>query len=260
MLISPDIIAISLFPSGVALSLGLLNCLYVIVALAFFPKTPDMIQQMADIGSIDYYEVVAVQVVVILVSLFWVRSTNGEMDRANQAEEMNNLIQELATQQQSALEEKRQLEESIQQIVTVHTQVANGNLNARVPLDQTNILWSIAGSLNNLLARLQSWRQEVQRAQYIERSIQQTLHDIQQAKAQGTPLTYQRTGTSLDLLVSEFISGTSPDRSPYLQQDSVRSMSGQAFLQQDSVRSMSGQAFLQQDSVRSMSGQAFLQQ
>jgi hypothetical protein len=260
MLISPDIIAISLFPSGVALSLGLLNCLYVIVALAFFPKTPDMIQQMADIGAIDYYEAVAIQVVAILVSLFWVRSTNGEMDRANQAEEMNNLIQELATQQQSALEEKRQLEESIQHIVTVHTQVANGNLNARVPLDQTNILWSIAGSLNNLLARLQSWRQEVQHAQHIERSLQQALHDIRQAKAQGTLLTYRRTGTTVDLLVAEFMGGISPDHLSHQYQDKMTPIPGLPFQQQDKMKSRPDLPFQQQDKMKSRPDLPFQQQ
>jgi hypothetical protein len=219
ILVSPDIIAISLFSTGVAFSLSAFNCVFVVIALAFFPKTPDMIQQLMVEGPIDYYQMVSIQAVVILVSLFWVRNTTGEMVRANQAEEMNKLMQELAIQQHEALEEKQQLEESIQQILAVHMQVANGNLSARVPFDHENVLWAVAGSLNNLLARLQSWRQDVQQLQYIEKSIQQTLDDVQQAKAQRVPLSYRKTGTILDPLLVELISDRPSDPLLYQQQE-----------------------------------------
>jgi hypothetical protein len=178
-----------------------------------------MIQQLMVEGPIDYYQMVSIQAVVILVSLFWVRNTTGEMVRANQAEEMNKLMQELAIQQHEALEEKQQLEESIQQILAVHMQVANGNLSARVPFDHENVLWAVAGSLNNLLARLQSWRQDVQQLQYIEKSIQQTLDDVQQAKAQRVPLSYRKTGTILDPLLVELISDRPSDPLLYQQQE-----------------------------------------
>jgi hypothetical protein len=142
-------------------------------------------------------------------------------------QQVNKLTQELAAQQQVVLQEKQQLEESVQQIVAVHMQVANGNLNVRVPLDQKNVLWPLAGSLNNLLARFQRWRQEASQLQYVERSIQQTLHDIQQAKTQGTPLTYRKTGTMLDPLVAEFIGAISPDHLSHPQQDQMTLMPDQ---------------------------------
>jgi hypothetical protein len=247
ILVSPDIIAISLFPIWLALSLSTFNCLFVIVVLAFFPKTPDMIQQLAMNGPVDYFQEVSVQAVVTLVSLFWVNNTIGEMERANQAEEVNKLIQELATQQQIALQENQQLEESVQQIVAVHAQVANGNFNARVPLDQKNVLWSLAGSLNNLLGRLQRWRQEAQQLQDVARSIQQTLYDIQRAKIQRTPLIYRKTGTMLDPLVAEFIGGISPDYLSHPQQDQMTPIPGQPFQQQwDKITPIPGQPFQQQ--------------
>jgi hypothetical protein len=232
ILVSPDIIAVSLFSVWVALSLCTFNCVFVIVVLAFFPKTDAMLQQLATIGPIDYYQAVSVQAVVILVSLFWVTNTVGEMARADQAEEVNKLMQTLAAQQAVALQEKQQLEESIQQIVAVHTQVANGNLSARVPLDQKNVLWSIAGSLNNLLARLQRWHQEAQQLQSVERSIQHTIHDIQRAKTQGTPLTYRRTGTILDPLIAAFLGGTDPHPLFHQQRDPMKPMPDQLFRSQ----------------------------
>jgi hypothetical protein len=82
-------------------------------------------------------------------------------------------------------------------------QVANGNFGARVPLDHNNVLWSIAGSLNNLLARLQGWRQDALRLQRTEMAIQQVLQDIQLAKKRGEPLKAYRTGTALDPLIAE---------------------------------------------------------
>ncbi len=38
--------------------------------------------------------------------------------------------------------------------------VANGDYNARVPLNQGNVLWQVSGSLNNLLSRFQRLRQD----------------------------------------------------------------------------------------------------
>jgi hypothetical protein len=130
------------------------------------------------------------------------------MRRANRAEEVNKLSQALAEQQRFALEEKQQLEESIQQIVAVHTQVANGNFSARVPLTQKNVLWSIGGSLNNLLSRLQHWRQDALQLQRTQEAIQKVLFDIHQAEAQGVQPQLRRTGTSIDPLLAEFVSWT----------------------------------------------------
>ncbi|GAC1360375.1 MAG: hypothetical protein NVS2B12_09140 [Ktedonobacteraceae bacterium] len=41
-----------------------------------------------------------------------------------------------------------QLDASIQQIVQTYMRIANGDFDARVPLNQDNVLWQVAGSLN----------------------------------------------------------------------------------------------------------------
>jgi hypothetical protein len=38
--------------------------------------------------------------------------------------------------------------------------VANGETNVKVPLDQNNVLWRVGYSINNLLARIQAFREE----------------------------------------------------------------------------------------------------
>jgi hypothetical protein len=80
-----------------------------------------------------------------------------------------------------------------------------------VPLDQighNNVLWSIAGSLNTLLARLQRWNQEAQQLRRTEQAILQTLQHVQLAKKQGIPLHLQRSGTPLDALLAEIMGDT----------------------------------------------------
>ena len=208
-LVHPDLIAISLLPGPVALVIGVANCLYTILALTFLPKAPDLLQQFSTPNIITiFYQPLYVQTVVVLINLLWVGSHSQQTKRADKAEEVNKLTQALAYQQQNELQEKQQLEQDIQRIVAVHMQVANGNYSARVPLDQishSNVLWSIAGSLNTLLARLQRRDQETQQLQRTEQAIYQTLQHIQLAKKQGMPLRLQRTSTLLDALLAEMI-------------------------------------------------------
>jgi hypothetical protein len=54
------------------------------------------------------------------------------------------LERSMAEQAQIEADQKHQLEASVQQIIQVHTQVANGNFSARVPVDQGNTLWEQA--------------------------------------------------------------------------------------------------------------------
>lgn len=150
-----------------------------------------------------YFSIITGQTFVMLISLFWVNTMFRESERANRAEEINRLTKALAKHEQHIIEEKRQLEQSIQLIIDVHTQVANGNLNARVPLDSGNVLWGIAGSLNTLLARLQNLQRNAQSQQLTEQAIKQLILDIRQAKARRIPLPSRRTGTPLDPLIAE---------------------------------------------------------
>jgi hypothetical protein len=76
-----------------------------------------------------------------------------------------------------------------------------------VSLDQQKVLWSLAGSLNNLLARLQSWRYDAVQFQRNEQAIQQLLQNIQRARWERKPLQVYTTGTSLDAVIQEISKG-----------------------------------------------------
>lgn len=67
------------------------------------------------------------------------------------------------------------------------------------------MLWQIAGSLNNLLARLQRYRQDAQQSQYLLHEINRLTDEIRRAKAGRQKLNIARTGTPLDLLLYELM-------------------------------------------------------
>jgi hypothetical protein len=206
ILAQPLLIAVSLFPAWVALPITAFNCVLIAGCLAFLPKTPELVHLLSTASYNAYERPIALQVITGLVTYLWVSSAIGGMKRAGRAEEVNKLVQALAMQQQAEVQEKQQFEKSIEQIVNVHTQVANGNFGARVPLKENDVLWSIAGSLNNLLARVQRWRQDSSQLQRTEQAIHQLQWEIQQARIQGRSLQVRRTGTALDLLLQELVS------------------------------------------------------
>jgi hypothetical protein len=206
-LMQPTLLAVSLFSPKVSLPLGAFNVLFILSYFAFFPKTPEVAHYLSipPVAFTIYYIPIDNLIFITLISALWVSSALQAFKRADEAEEVNKLAEALAAQQRAALQEKHLLEESIQQIVAVHAQAANGDFSARVPLDRKNVLWSVAGSLNTLLARLQRWRQEAQKGQRIEQAIQLVLQDMHQADKLGIALPMRRTGTALDPLIAEIV-------------------------------------------------------
>ena len=95
------------------------------------------------------------QGLVSLAAFLWVQETARAIARAERAEAIARLEHDLATHGRIITEQKQQLEAEIQHIIDTHIRVANGDLSARVPFDETQVLWQLAGSLNTLLTRYQ---------------------------------------------------------------------------------------------------------
>jgi hypothetical protein len=97
-------------------------------------------------------------------------------------------IQEIMALQEAITKQKQELEGGIQLILETHVQVANGDFATRAPLTQDHLLWQVAYSLNNLLARLQRLSQaeaELQRAKLeFRRHMGSTQAQAQQIKAE----------------------------------------------------------------------------
>jgi HAMP domain-containing protein len=125
------------------------------------------------------------------------------LKRADRAEEIVKLEQTISIQNGEALEEKRQLEEAIKSIIETHTAVANGNYSARVPINKQNVLWPLAGALNNLLSRIQIWRRDSLEMAQLRIVVAQLTREASDARETGMPMRFSRTGTLLDPLLTQ---------------------------------------------------------
>jgi hypothetical protein len=81
--------------------------------------------------------------------------------------------------QHAIAEQKRELESGIQQILETHVQTANGDFSVRAPLAQDHVLWQIAYSLNNLIARLQRLSQAEFELQETKREATRVVGSLQ---------------------------------------------------------------------------------
>ncbi len=134
---------------------------------------------------------IALLVIIAVVSYLWVRSMEQAVQRADRAEE-------LAALEHAIAEQKRQLDYGIQQILATHIRAANGDFTARAPLNQENVLWQIAASLNNLLGRLQRAGQAEARLGRTEEELRQLTAAFRDARAGRTPRWPAMSGTAVD--------------------------------------------------------------
>jgi hypothetical protein len=182
LLVLPLMAAISFLPGWWIYVIGVGNCFFIFFTLMFMPSSGELhdVLKIAFPGIVT--PILLGQMIVTVVAFLWVRSATQELRRADRAEEIARLEHDLALQAEEVAEQKRQLEISIQKIVETHVRVANGDLNARVPLTQENVLWQISGALNNLLARMQRLRQDASEAQKMQISLNQAHEEIARLK------------------------------------------------------------------------------
>ncbi|HTK06674.1 MAG TPA: hypothetical protein VL485_05875, partial [Ktedonobacteraceae bacterium] len=199
-----EIAAVSFFPSGLLFLCALFNCVVLTLVMRFGPVTPDLKLIATTPAGFQYYaDPFLVQGIIAVISFLWNRSVHNAIERADRAHVIASLEHQIAEQLHIIGEEKQQLEESIQLILDTHVRVANGDLDARVPLSQDNTLWPLAGSLNTLLSRYRHYYQLALAYHNIEQEIQLFSRIIQNAKYRSIPIQVVQRGTSLDLLYLE---------------------------------------------------------
>ena len=200
-----------LLPINTVFLAALLNLLISLAVLNLAPHTPALTILLEHGGSASLlFRLVEIHVLVPFALWVLVKTMQEQTHRANTAEELARLehdVSQLASQQAA---EKAALEQSIALIIQVHTRVANGDLDARVPLTSDQRLWNVAGQLNNLIARYQKARQEVQQAEQLARAHQRTMscypvfrQAVQQALREQRPLDVPKSETALDLFLKE---------------------------------------------------------
>lgn len=206
LLVLPLMCAVSFLPPIWVFAVVAINALFTLFALTSLPSSGELhhVLQTAFPGIVT--PILLGQFIVSIVAYIWVRGARLALLRADRAEQIAALEQREIERQQMEIEQKQQLDVGIQQIIQTHVQVANGNFSARAPLVKENVLWQVAYSLNNLLARLQSYRMLDVQQRRNQEALNYLVHAIQRTKREGGPLQVNPTGTPVDALIIELAS------------------------------------------------------
>ena len=201
-LLTFDLFIIPLVTVGVLLSRRFL-WVFATVHVAFIlgdyyllPHAPDLIAlvQLWHGAAIAYARPIIIQVGGGLLSFIEVRSTDQAIIRADNAELLAAKEHELATQRQ-------QLEMGVQQILETHVRIANGDYSARAPVIQDSLLWQVAGSLNNLMSRIQKSAYAEHQLRRTEDELRRLAGAIDDAQAGKRPIWPAPSGTAADLII-----------------------------------------------------------
>jgi hypothetical protein len=205
--------AISLLPLYMVFCLAIGNSVFICLDLVYQPQTPALAKLLADGQYLPVLSrPIALEVIIAGVAFLWVSSATKAIARADRAEMIAKLEHTLADQ-------KRELEEGIQQILQTHVSVANGNLNARAPLTEDNVLWQIARALNTLLVRLQRASLAEKELYRTEQAVHQLVCVIQEAEQRRQTPSVGFTQTAVDPLIAALQGKTlAYTQSPFLRQ------------------------------------------
>jgi hypothetical protein len=219
LLVIPELFAASLLPPRFVFVDMLLHIIYCVCALTFlFPKNPELLALLHQPATFTdaLAKPVVIQIATAVVAYTWMRSVIQSVERADRATSLAMLEKNIAERAQQEAEQKRQLEREIQEIMYTHTQVANGDFEARVLLQPGSMLWPVAGSLNNLIVRLRNLLRDSQRLQRIEEALTRFFHA--RSGAQNGFISWQPTGTPVDALVQQHNTFTSLSNSSQIQE------------------------------------------
>ncbi len=139
VLLVSELIAVSLLPAVSVFPVAITNVLFILLVIAFQPHTPAFNMMLSsEMGYNAVAQPISLQIVVALITYFWVRSALRAIARADRAEEITQLQQR----------------EAEQHLLEVLVRAANGEHNVRANLQTDNILWRVGSALNILLIRL----------------------------------------------------------------------------------------------------------
>lgn len=134
---------------------------------------------------------VALNFFAAMVCWLGARSVDLAIKRADLAEEVGALQKVIADQ-------KREQDYGIDQLILAHTRAANGDYSVRVPLGENNALFRVAGSLNNLLNRLQRSSQAEFMLRRCDAEITRLVNALDDFNSRRHPLWPSPAGTPVD--------------------------------------------------------------
>jgi hypothetical protein len=174
------LVAAALLPTYAIFIVAVFNTSLSLAILNYAPHTSAFSQMLITGSSSITFRIVEIHFFVALVMWIVATWTLISVKQANRAAELARLEHDVNAAAHEKIREKEQLDRSIGEIIRVHMEVANGRLEARVPLKGENVLVQIAGPLNTLLGRYQQARKEAQEremlAQVLSRLVQHYPH------------------------------------------------------------------------------------
>ncbi|GHO46584.1 hypothetical protein [Ktedonospora formicarum] len=195
MYVIVELLAVSLLPTRSVFIVFVASVGCILGTLLYMPHTVVLQNDLHERFLIIVARPIGTLLLVAGVAYILATTMTNAIKRAGQAEMIATLEHELADQ-------KQELEEGIQQILSTHVAVANGNLSARAPLNKDNMLWQIARALNVLLVRLQRASQAEKELQMVEQAIGHYVGTIQQAEAHHQAPNLTLGHTKLDPLIA----------------------------------------------------------
>jgi hypothetical protein len=160
LFLEASLVSVAFFPIWSVFIVAAFNIIIIIATVLLSPKTPDLVAFLQH----DTYDVLIRPITLQLFGAFivyvWVSSAYKAIFRADRAEEVAELERREVERRQQEIEQKKQLDHGIEQILASLNKVANGDAHVKIPLDQNNVLWRVGYSINNLLARIQAVKEE----------------------------------------------------------------------------------------------------
>ena len=203
------VLAGALMPPAAALITGLASCLYIILfaLLSLNPITyvqgDQLHYQTINTVAIAVILPIVIQIIISVIVYMIMRNLLIAIRRADRAEEIVVLQTTIVEHERVRLREQKQLEEGLEKIAEVHARIANGDYLARASLNESDVLWSIAIPLNNLLNRIQSWKNDAENLLITQRAARYIAEQIrisfQSEQRRDLPLTK----TPLDPVIVE---------------------------------------------------------
>src|SRR5262249_14569682 len=121
---------------------------------------------------------VALQLLSAGVAYIWVSSATHAIKRANRAEMVAVLEHTIAEERASAVREKRELEESFQQLVQMHIAATQGQVENQIPYPPSKALRPLVGAMHLLWARLQRTHHIEREYERLQQAIAYYMHII----------------------------------------------------------------------------------
>lgn len=183
---------------------------YTLVSLLIFKRTPTLqaywdSHYQYSLGSV--YDVIALAVlfqwVAAVVGWLGADSVRRALRQAARADEVVEANRQIIAQAQEMAAQRQRLQDGIVQIQQVHAAIARGHLDARVHVEQGEVL-PIAMSLNLLLDRLTRLIREQGQRAVIEEAAHELALAMRQARLGQVYTAPNYTGTVFDEVLIEF--------------------------------------------------------